>query len=116
MLGTSTHDTKRGEDTRARLAVLSEMPDEWERQVKTWSRMLRARRGDVAGTAPPDTQRRIPVLSAPARGLARRTDRNVTQPDAIAAEGLCRARRRRDDQVHARGEGPFDLGRPEHGL
>jgi (1->4)-alpha-D-glucan 1-alpha-D-glucosylmutase len=26
MLGTSTHDTKRGEDTRARLAVLSEMP------------------------------------------------------------------------------------------
>ena len=54
MLGTSTHDTKRGEDTRARLAVLSEMPDEWTRQVQTWSRLLRARRGDVEGTAPPD--------------------------------------------------------------
>jgi (1->4)-alpha-D-glucan 1-alpha-D-glucosylmutase len=54
MLGTSTHDTKRGEDTRARLAVLSEMPDEWERHVNTWSRILRARRGDVEGTAPPD--------------------------------------------------------------
>ena len=25
----STHDTKRGEDVRARLAVLSELPDEW---------------------------------------------------------------------------------------
>ena len=54
MLGTSTHDTKRGEDTRARLAVLSEMPDEWARQVQAWSRILRARRGDVEGTAPPD--------------------------------------------------------------
>jgi (1->4)-alpha-D-glucan 1-alpha-D-glucosylmutase len=54
MLSTSTHDTKRGEDTRARLAVLSEMPEEWARQLRTWSRVLRARRGDVEGTAPPD--------------------------------------------------------------
>src|SRR5688500_7482100 len=29
MLATATHDTKMGEDTRARLNVLSEMPDEW---------------------------------------------------------------------------------------
>ena len=49
MLGTSTHDTKRGEDTRARLAVLSEMPEEWARQVQAWSRILRARRGDRRG-------------------------------------------------------------------
>jgi (1->4)-alpha-D-glucan 1-alpha-D-glucosylmutase len=54
MLATSTHDTKRGEDTRARLNVLSEMPQEWERHVKSWSRIMRARRGDVEGTAPPD--------------------------------------------------------------
>ncbi len=54
MLGTTTHDTKRGEDTRARLAVLTEMPEEWSRQVQAWSRLLRARRGDVEGTAPPD--------------------------------------------------------------
>jgi (1->4)-alpha-D-glucan 1-alpha-D-glucosylmutase len=54
MLGTSTHDTKRGEDTRARLAVLSEMPEEWAWQVQAWSRILRARRADVEGTAPPD--------------------------------------------------------------
>jgi (1->4)-alpha-D-glucan 1-alpha-D-glucosylmutase len=54
MLGTSTHDTKRGEDTRARLAVLSDLPEEWARQVTTWSRLLRARRGDLEGTAPPD--------------------------------------------------------------
>ncbi len=54
MLGTSTHDTKRGEDTRARLAVLSDLPDEWTRLVTTWSRLLRARRGDLDGTAAPD--------------------------------------------------------------
>jgi (1->4)-alpha-D-glucan 1-alpha-D-glucosylmutase len=54
MLSTSTHDTKRGEDTRARLAVIAEMPEEWARQVRAWSRILRARRGDVEGTAPPD--------------------------------------------------------------
>jgi len=54
MLSTSTHDTKRGEDTRGRLAVLSEIPEQWARQVQAWSRILRARRGDVEGTAPPD--------------------------------------------------------------
>jgi (1->4)-alpha-D-glucan 1-alpha-D-glucosylmutase len=32
----STHDTKRGEDVRARLAVLSELPGEWERAIRRW--------------------------------------------------------------------------------
>lgn len=32
----STHDTKRGEDVRARLAVLSELPDEWDREIRRW--------------------------------------------------------------------------------
>jgi len=35
----STHDTKRGEDTRARLNVLSEMPDEWKKTVLSWLKM-----------------------------------------------------------------------------
>jgi (1->4)-alpha-D-glucan 1-alpha-D-glucosylmutase len=51
---TSTHDTKRGEDSRARLAVLSEVPQEWAAQVDTWSRVLRAGRGEIGATAPPD--------------------------------------------------------------
>jgi (1->4)-alpha-D-glucan 1-alpha-D-glucosylmutase len=54
MLATSTHDTKRGEDVRARLAVLSEMPEEWRHQINIWSHILRARIGDLEGTAPPD--------------------------------------------------------------
>jgi (1->4)-alpha-D-glucan 1-alpha-D-glucosylmutase len=36
MLTTATHDHKRGEDVRARLAVLSELPEEWGRAVKRW--------------------------------------------------------------------------------
>ena len=37
----ATHDTKRGEDTRARLDVLSEIPREWMETVKRWQRMNR---------------------------------------------------------------------------
>ena len=33
----STHDTKRSEDVRARLAVLSERPAEWAERLRTWS-------------------------------------------------------------------------------
>ncbi|BCI69762.1 malto-oligosyltrehalose synthase [Sphingomonas sp. S17] len=36
MLTTATHDHKRGEDVRARLAVLSAMPDEWREIVERW--------------------------------------------------------------------------------
>jgi (1->4)-alpha-D-glucan 1-alpha-D-glucosylmutase len=36
---TSTHDTKRGEDARARLNVLSEIPDKWREQVAVWARI-----------------------------------------------------------------------------
>lgn len=32
----STHDTKRGEDVRARLAVLSELPGQWEHAIRRW--------------------------------------------------------------------------------
>jgi (1->4)-alpha-D-glucan 1-alpha-D-glucosylmutase len=54
MLATSTHDTKHGEDSRARLAVLADIPDEWGRQVVAWSRVLRAARGDVESAVLPD--------------------------------------------------------------
>jgi len=36
MLATATHDHKRGEDVRARLAVLSEVPDLWRTHVQRW--------------------------------------------------------------------------------
>jgi (1->4)-alpha-D-glucan 1-alpha-D-glucosylmutase len=36
MLATATHDHKRGEDVRARLAVLSEIPGEWSTKLDQW--------------------------------------------------------------------------------
>lgn len=39
MLTTSTHDTKRGEDVRARLALLSEIPERWAEAVWHWAGM-----------------------------------------------------------------------------
>lgn len=39
MLATSTHDTKRSEDVRARIALLSEIPSEWATAVRRWSAM-----------------------------------------------------------------------------
>ena len=51
MLATATHDHKRGEDVRARLAVLSELPELWRASVRRWRAMNAA--GD-AGMAPGD--------------------------------------------------------------
>jgi (1->4)-alpha-D-glucan 1-alpha-D-glucosylmutase len=45
MLGSSTHDTKRSEDVRARLAVLSEHASGWRMALRRWSVMNRPRRG-----------------------------------------------------------------------
>ena len=44
MLGTSTHDSKRSEDVRARLNVLSEMPKEWSRLVLALRRANRSKK------------------------------------------------------------------------
>ncbi|WP_230480532.1 malto-oligosyltrehalose synthase [Sphingomonas sp. Leaf21] len=41
MLTTATHDHKRGEDVRARLAVLSALPDQWRDQIELWRRQTK---------------------------------------------------------------------------
>ena len=51
---TATHDTKRGEDIRARINVLSEMPDEWLKKLRTWIKMNRGKKKRVQGEAVPD--------------------------------------------------------------
>src|SRR6185369_2447881 len=49
----STHDTKRSEDVRARLNVLSEMPDEWAACLQRWSQLNESLRVALeAGPAP----------------------------------------------------------------
>jgi malto-oligosyltrehalose synthase len=52
MLATATHDQKRGEDVRARLAVLSEIADEWADLARRW----------LAALPPPDPKAGLMIL------------------------------------------------------
>jgi (1->4)-alpha-D-glucan 1-alpha-D-glucosylmutase len=54
MNATATHDTKRGEDIRARLNVLSEIPELWESNLKKWSRHNRRKKKSMKGVVIPD--------------------------------------------------------------
>lgn len=51
LLATATHDHKRGEDGRARLAVLSELPEAWLQQARRWRERAAGHvpQGDGAG-------------------------------------------------------------------
>jgi (1->4)-alpha-D-glucan 1-alpha-D-glucosylmutase len=51
---TSTHDTKRSEDVRARINVLSEIPDQWERAIWRWHHLTEPARSEIDGVAVPD--------------------------------------------------------------
>lgn len=53
MLTTSTHDSKRSEDLRARLNLLSEWPDLWRRHVGRWSRINARKKRLVDGVRVP---------------------------------------------------------------
>ncbi|HEX9627877.1 MAG TPA: malto-oligosyltrehalose synthase [Acidiferrobacterales bacterium] len=53
LLSTSTHDTKRSEDVRARIDVLSELPETWRAALARWARINRSRKLKLdTGSAP----------------------------------------------------------------
>jgi (1->4)-alpha-D-glucan 1-alpha-D-glucosylmutase len=54
MLTSSTHDTKRSEDLRARIDVLSEIPREWRAAINRWARLNRRHKTKVEGVLAPD--------------------------------------------------------------
>jgi (1->4)-alpha-D-glucan 1-alpha-D-glucosylmutase len=53
MNATATHDTKRGEDLRARVNVLSEVPGDWQKKMDRWNRMNRWKKKEVRGRLAP---------------------------------------------------------------
>lgn len=53
LLATATHDTKRGEDVRARLNVLSEMPGEWREAIQRWRQLNADQTTRVRGQVAP---------------------------------------------------------------
>lgn len=81
LLATSTHDTKRSEDVRCRIALISEMPVEWKKRVTRWRQMNSRYWGDaepdrnmeyfiyqtLAGVWPVSGDRLLPYLEKAAR-------------------------------------------------
>jgi len=83
LLTTATHDTKRGEDARARLAILSEMPGTWDSELRAWATVNLANRSVAEGRAAPDRNDEY---------LFYQTLLAVWPPGAIAADGEVRER------------------------
>lgn len=100
MLATSTHDTKRSEDVRARLALLSEIPELWIATVRRWSAMNeKYRRNDwpdrnaeyliyqtLAGAWPLPLDRALACLEKAAREAKQHT--HWSDPNAAYEEAL----------------------------
>jgi (1->4)-alpha-D-glucan 1-alpha-D-glucosylmutase len=94
LLALSTHDTKRGEDVRARLAALSEVPERWASEVREWMAAGEARPGPVprdpameylfyqtlVGAHPIEPERLLAYVEKAAREAKRRT--SWLSPDA----------------------------------
>ncbi len=54
LIASSTHDTKRSEDVRARISVLSEIPGEWRQHIILWAKINRKRKILVNNRQVPD--------------------------------------------------------------
>jgi (1->4)-alpha-D-glucan 1-alpha-D-glucosylmutase len=84
---TSTHDSKRSEDTRARINVLSEIPGEWESHLSRWRALNDPKKRAVAGS---------PVPEPNVDSLLYQTLIGIWQP---SAEESCEFRRRLVDYM-----------------
>ena len=99
MLASSTHDTKRSEDVRARLYLLSEIPDRWREAVQRWTKLnKRYRRDDLpdrnaeyllyqtlVGAWPIATERMIAYMEKASREAKVHTSWTHANPDYDAA-------------------------------
>jgi (1->4)-alpha-D-glucan 1-alpha-D-glucosylmutase len=100
MVTTSTHDTKRGEDARIRIALLSQVPDAWEAAVKQWASHNKQHRSGafpdraieylyyqtLVGTWPIDAARMWPYIEKAAREAKAHT--SWTDPDPVFESAL----------------------------
>jgi len=89
MLATTTHDTKRSEDARTRIDVISELPDEWQAGVTAWQRLNRANRTRIDGRAAPDANDEYLFYQAllgawPAEAFALESVPGAAPPDLVS--------------------------------
>ncbi|MET0530011.1 MAG: malto-oligosyltrehalose synthase [Microvirga sp.] len=64
MIATATHDTKRGEDARARLLALSEIPEEWQEAIKQWCDAISPHLTITNGQTSPDANDQVILFQA----------------------------------------------------
>ncbi len=109
LLATSTHDSKRSEDVRARINVLSEIPAEWYRAIRSCHDLNRRQAG-FRGSRNSQRCRGVPLLPDARRRLAVRPSRfpRVRGPDR-APSGL-------HAQGSARSQGSFELDQSQSAL
>ena len=106
MLASATHDHKRGEDVRARIDALSELPLEWRRQVRRWARLNRLKRRELDGQRVPGRNDEYLLYQTLRRRLAVRARRGGSP----RARRVHRAHRRLHAEGDARGQAPLQLG------
>ncbi|MEO5567406.1 MAG: malto-oligosyltrehalose synthase, partial [Gemmatimonadaceae bacterium] len=90
LVTTTTHDTKRSGDVRARISALSELPAEWERSVARWRRLNRRHQQVVRGRIVPDPNAELLIYQTlvgiwPAPRAGRRVDDAPEKAWRIAA-------------------------------
>jgi (1->4)-alpha-D-glucan 1-alpha-D-glucosylmutase len=99
MLATSTHDTKRSEDVRARINLLSEIPEEWALAVARWSAINERHRRDgmpdrnveyllyqtLVGAWPIDVERVVQYVEKASKEAKAHTSWITPNPDYDAA-------------------------------
>ncbi len=101
LLSTSTHDTKRSEDIRARIGLLSEVPDRWGEAVRRWMAANQTHRRDgtwpdkkaeyllyqtLVGAWPLDVERALTYMEKATREAKAHT--SWTDPDPEYDEAL----------------------------
>lgn len=100
MLASSTHDTKRSEDVRARIHLLSEIPDQWSNAVWRWAKLNERHKRDgfpdrnaeyllyqtLVGAWPIETRRAIAYMEKASREAKMHT--SWTQPNAAYETAL----------------------------
>ena len=64
MIATATHDTKRGEDARARLSALSQLPDDWAEALRLWRKIAARHLTPLEGAEAPDANDQMLLLQA----------------------------------------------------
>ncbi|WP_018263124.1 malto-oligosyltrehalose synthase [Methylobacterium sp. WSM2598] len=84
-IATATHDTKRGEDARARLLALSAMPEAWRAEWARWREIAGPHLGEVEGEPAPDANDQWMLLQAILGAWPLELLEDVSDAGAVAA-------------------------------